>query len=96
MYHRTSTSAQFAQIIATLNNLEKLMTQQTTDEQHLDADVTALTTAIGTEVAELKAAIAAGTPAAALDFTALDNLLTATQAEATADAPPVPPVPPVA
>ena len=89
-FHRSSS------IEARLTRIEQIMTQQTTDEQHLAADVAALSAAVATEVAELKAAIAAGATPAALDFTALDNLVASTQAGAAADAPPAPPAPPVA
>lgn len=61
-----------------------------TDQEHLDQDVAALTSSIAQEVSELKAQIAAGISASDLDFTSLDALVASTQADATADAPPVP------
>ena len=58
-----------------------------TPDLDADAEKEKLTGEMGTQVAELKAQIAAGVPAAALDFTALDALVASTQAEAVADAP---------
>lgn len=69
------------------HGIEKIMT----DQEHLDSGVSSISASIATAVAELKAAIAAGTPSAALDFTQLDALAAATAAEATADAPVVTP-----
>jgi hypothetical protein len=78
-------------VVLILDKLGEIMS----DQEHLDADVKALGDAIAAEVAELKAQITAGTPAAQLDFTALDKLAVDTAAAATADAPPAPVVPPV-
>lgn len=78
---------------AQLNRIEKLLMTANANQAHLDAGINALTTALNTAVTELKAQIANGTPAAALDFTALDALVASTTAEAAADAP-VPPAPP--
>lgn len=90
-----SPQSEWGEVEQQLNRIEKLLMTVNTNQAHLDADVTALTTAISTAVTELKAAIAAGTPAAALDFTALDALAVSTTAEAAADAPVAPPAPPV-
>jgi hypothetical protein len=70
--------------------LEATMTQFATNQAHLDADVAALRQAVSDAVAELKAAAANGQ---SLDFSKLDALVTDTQAEATADAPPAPAAP---
>lgn len=82
-------------IITQLNRIENLMTASTGDQAHLDADVlaeTGVVNALGAEleaeVAALKAQIAAGTPAPALNFTGLDALVASTTAQAAADAPP--------
>ena len=75
------------QIDRRLSRIERLIVTVNDNQAHLDQDITDLGTAITTAVTELKAAIAAGTPA-----TALDALVASTQAEATADAPPAPPV----
>lgn len=74
-----------------LHRMEIIMTQFADDQAHLDADVTAETTALATIIAELKAQHAAGAP---LDFTKADAFVAAAQAEATTDAPAVvtPPV----
>ena len=80
------------QIDRRLSRIERLIMTVNDNQAHLDQDITDLGTAITTAVTELKAAIAAGTPAQSLDFTALDALVASTQAEATADAPPQPPV----
>jgi hypothetical protein len=61
------------------------------NQAHIEQDVSAITTNVATAVAELKAAIASGTPAQALDFTSLDALSASTAAEAASDAPPAPP-----
>jgi len=87
-------------ILARLDRIETLLsdnqsttnrklTELMTNQQHIEQDVTAITASIATAVAELKAQIAAGTPAEALDFTSLDNLASSTAAEAAADAPAV-------
>jgi ribosomal protein L12E/L44/L45/RPP1/RPP2 len=89
MRFRTSTSAQFAQIIATLNHLEQIIM---TEQAHIETDVAAILAAVNTEIAQLKAQPGAE----ALDFTSLDNLVATTQADAAADAPVAPPAPPVA
>jgi hypothetical protein len=73
---------------AQLSHLEEVVTENQT---HLETDVTAIAASVGTAVQELKDAIAAGTPAAALDFSSLDALSASTAAEAAADAPPAPP-----
>ena len=80
-----------------LNRIENLIMTVNEGQIHLDKDVAELTTALNTAVAELKAQIAAGVPAPALNFTALDALVTSTAAEAVSDAPPVvtPVTPPV-
>lgn len=75
-----------------LNRIENLIMTVNEGQIHLDKDVDSLTTALNTAVAELKAQIAAGVPAPALNFTALDALVTSTQTEAAADAPVAPPV----
>lgn len=70
--------------------LEARMTEIQSNQAHLDADVAALRQAVSDAVAELKAAAANGQ---SLDFSRLDALVTDTQAEATADAPPAPAAP---
>lgn len=72
--------------------LEARMTEFANNQAHLDADVAALRQAVSDAVAELKAAAANGQ---SLDFSKLDALVTDTQAEATADAPPAPAAPAV-
>lgn len=66
----------------------------TSDQQHLENDVSAIVASVATAVAELKAQIANGTTAQALDFTSLDELTSSTAAEAASDAPAAPPAPP--
>ena len=78
-----------AALNASQNATNRKLTELMTNQQHIEQDVTAITASIATAVAELKAQIAAGTPAEALDFTSLDNLASSTAAEAAADAPAV-------
>lgn len=73
-----------------LLEIKEIAMTESTDQQHLDADVDAMKTAFATVIAELKAQNAAGQP---LDFTAADALVTTEQTEATADAPAAPVVP---
>lgn len=75
-------------LAAHITRLEHLMTQFSSDQAHLDADVTALTdglTAVEAEIAALKSQ----PQASALDFTALD----AAVARVTADVPAATPTP---
>lgn len=61
------------------------------NQAHLDRATAEIRASVATAVQELKDAIAAGTPPAQLDFTALDQLSSDEAAEAAADAPPAPP-----
>jgi uncharacterized membrane protein len=70
-----------------IQQLTEGMNAMTSDQSHLDQDVTELQTGFAEVVAELKAQAAAGQP---LNFAAADALVGTVQAEATADAPPAP------
>jgi hypothetical protein len=88
---RPSLAAQLSRLEATLEEVYHQITRRldriVTNQEHLDADISGLKTAMATVIAELKAQPGAG----ALDFTAADQLLADTQAEAATDAPPAPP-----
>lgn len=74
-----------------IQHLEEREHKMSADQDHIEADVAAIKGAFTSAIDELKAQIAAGTSAAALDFTSLDAVTAAVQAEANADAPPAPP-----
>jgi hypothetical protein len=88
-------------INAAVNHLAEQQERIMSDQDQLNTDVAALTaaeTGIVNEIAGLKAQIAAGTPAAALDFTALDAVTSRLTADVPAPAAPVaaPPATPAA
>lgn len=74
-----------------IQHLEEREQQMSSDQSHLDTDVSELQAGFASVVAELKAQAAAGQP---LDFTNADALVGTVQAEASADAPAAPAAPP--
>jgi primosomal protein N' len=91
---------EFARYLAAgINHIIEQQERIMTDQDRIDADVTALTNAeqaIAAEVADLKAQIAAGTTAAALDFSGLDAIAAKLTADEPAPAAPADPAAPAA
>lgn len=77
-------------LTARMETIEERFNIMTTDQQHLDQDVADIDAKFSDAIQHLKDQIAQGVPAASLDFSKADALVSKADAEDATDNPPAP------